>query len=265
MNGYEMGLLSYIDILGFSDLINESKIGDPEVIERIAWLLHTFERQFTGGGRVAFDANKIPKNLSHYRNFSDLILRLTLMEGEDLVQAVNWEIWSLAQRQMTVVLEGILLRGSLTMDNVYCKDNLIFGPAVISAYLMERDLALYPRIIIDDKLMLKVRSSLTSGRFWSEYLTVGEDGLEFVDYIVGAYLDRHSLRVRGIEPHEILQMHRQIVLTKLNDLDSKDTKRKAKVWWMWQYHNRSIDRIINLCQPEGPTIDILNKCRLVSR
>jgi hypothetical protein len=261
MNSYEMGLLSYIDILGFSDLIDESKMGDPNVIERIARLLHTFERQFTGSGRVAFDANKIPKNLSHYRNFSDLMLRLTLMEGEDLVQAVNWEIWSLAQRQMTVVLEGILLRGSLTMDNVYCKDNLIFGPAVVSGYLMERDLALYPRIIVDDKLMLKVRSSPTTGRFSSEYLTMGEDGLEFVDYIVGAYLDRHSL----LEPHEILQLHRQIVLTKLNELDSKDTKRKAKVWWMWQYHNRSIDRIINICQPDGPMVDTLNKCRLVSR
>jgi hypothetical protein len=266
MTGYEMGILSYIDILGFSDLIDESKKGDPQVIERIAWLLHTFERQFTSGGRVAFDANRVPKDLFHYRNFSDLMLRLTLMEGEDLVQAVNWEIWSLAQRQMAIVGEGILLRGAVTMDNVYCKHNLIFGPAVVNGYKMEQGLAIYPRIVIDDKLMFKTRSSLsTTTRLWTEYFCYGDDGVEFVDYLVGAFLDRHSQRAQGIEPHEVLQRHKQVVLTKLSELDSKDTKIKAKVWWMWHYHNRSIDRIIDICRPDAPTIDKLKECRLLTR
>jgi hypothetical protein len=106
MAAYDIGLLTYLDVLGFSDLIDESK-ADPSAIEKIARILQTFEKQFTGGGRVTIDKDNRPKNVSHYWNFSDLMVRLTVFEeSEDLVQYLNWELLNLAHRQMAAVSEG---------------------------------------------------------------------------------------------------------------------------------------------------------------
>jgi hypothetical protein len=265
MAAYDIGLLTYLDVLGFSDLIDESK-ADPSAIEKIARILQTFEKQFTGGGRVIIDQNNRPKNVSHYWNFSDLMVRLTMFdEPEDLVQYLNWELLNLAHRQMAAVSEGIVLRGAVTLDGIYHRDRLIFGPALVKGYLMERDLAVYPRVVVDDKLLKKVYASYpkTASRLWPEYLTTGEDGLEFVDYLTGTFMDKYSGRVHSpTSTRDILTSHKQAVLDKMKELNNKDPKRRAKAWWMWNYHNRCIDKIRSLRLPDEEMEAILDDSQL---
>lgn len=265
---YETGLLTYLDLLGFEDLINESK-SDPSAVTKIATLLQSFEAQFGQGGRVGVDANNMPKNLSYFINFSDLMLRVTLTDANaDLVQFLNWELLNLAHKQLSVLLgQHVLVRGAVTLDSVYCSDKkLIFGPAVVNGYRMERDLAVYPRIILDEKLMRKAREFSTDSRLWWEYFTVGDDGIEFVDYLCGVFFDYYSGRIQNqIPPTTVLAQHRSVILQKLLDLDNKDMKRKAKVWWMWQYHNRTIDKILNLRSFDEQTTTLLNLSRIDRR
>jgi hypothetical protein len=136
MAEYKTGLLTYVDILGFRDLIDES-VRDPKVIQQIANILFQFEEQFTTGGRVGVGVNNMPVRLSHFHNFSDLMLRVTLMDGNaDLIQYLNWELLTLAHRQLMVLLsDGTLVRGAVTLEKVYCQDKFIFGPAVVNGYL----------------------------------------------------------------------------------------------------------------------------------
>jgi hypothetical protein len=42
-------------------------------------------------------------------------------------------------------------------------------------------------------------------------------------------------------------------------------KRKAKVWWMWQYHNAAITRLQAALAGNQEAIDALEKRRLVAR
>jgi hypothetical protein len=267
MAGYETGILSYLDILGFRDLIDESE-RDPATIEKIAHILAQFEQQFTTGGRVAVDDNNMPVRLSHFHNFSDLMLRVTLMYAEDdLVQLLNWELLTLAHRQLTILLsDGTLVRGAVTLDRVYCKDKFIFGPAVVNGYLMEQGLAVHPRIILDDKLMKQASIGKSDSQLQRHYFTHGDDGIPFVDYLCGVYWDIHIGLVQStIAPYTVVEQHRNIVLAKLDSMDNRDMKRKAKVWWMWQYHNAAITRLQAALAGNQEAIDALEKRRLVAR
>ncbi len=266
--GYETGLLTYLDILGFRDLIDESE-RDPSTIEKIAHILAQFEQQFTTGGRVGVDANNMPVPLSHFHNFSDLMLRVTLMRaGDDLIHFLNWELLTLAHRQLMILLsDGTLVRGAVTLDRVYCKDKFIFGPAVVNGYLMEQGLAVHPRIILDDKLMAQAGTIKSDSRLEWQYFTHGDDGIPFVDYLCGVYFDIYTGRVQSaIPPYAVVEQHKNMILAKLDSMDKKDMKRKAKVWWMWQYHNAAITRLQSLALANNQeAIDALEKRRLIRR
>jgi len=198
MAGYKTGLLTYVDILGFRDLIDES-VRDPNAITHISNILFQFEQQFTTGGRVGVDANNMPVRLSHFHNFSDLMLRITLVdENADLISYLNWELLTLAHRQLMVILsDGTLIRGAVTLDKVYCEGKFVFGPAVVNGYLMEQGLAVHPRIILDDELMKKVSIGKSESRLESHYFTHGDDGIPFVDYLCGVYWDIYTGRVQS--------------------------------------------------------------------
>lgn len=46
---------------------------------------------------------------------------------------------------------GLLLRGGITSGDMYVQDDIIFGPALTEAYLLEEKNAKVPRIIIRKK------------------------------------------------------------------------------------------------------------------
>ena len=75
-------------------------------------------------------------------NFSDLIVRVTFVperapnNGPD--GYVFWELLGLVLAQIELIYEGILVRGSVTIGDVYCSSGTIFGPGLVSAYQMEQ-------------------------------------------------------------------------------------------------------------------------------
>jgi hypothetical protein len=140
MAGYETGILTYLDILGFRDLIDDSA-RTPGTTEKIAHILTQCEQQLTTGARVGVDANNMPVRLSHFHNFSDLMLRVTLVHAEDdLLQFFNWELLTLAHRQLMVLLsDGTLVRGAVTLDKVYCQGKFVFGQRSLTAISWSKD------------------------------------------------------------------------------------------------------------------------------
>nr|WP_317187917.1 hypothetical protein [Acinetobacter gerneri] len=47
---------------------------------------------------------------------------------------------------------NILLRGALTIGEIYHDENMVFGPAMVEAYELESKVAEFPRIILHDKI-----------------------------------------------------------------------------------------------------------------
>jgi hypothetical protein len=90
--------------------------------------------------------------------------------------------------------KGFLLRDAIVCDKLYHTETKIFDPALVKAYQMEKKLAVYPRIILDDNILAitkeypkkipfgKENSKVESNTIQNMVLT-DFDGYSFVNYL----------------------------------------------------------------------------------
>ena len=65
---------------------------------------------------------------------------------------VKYRVFSEIQ-QCLLICHKTFIRGSIVIGNICFTDNYVFGSGLISSYLLENDIALFPRIILDDECM----------------------------------------------------------------------------------------------------------------
>ncbi len=212
---YKTALVAYLDILGFRDLIATRKACE------ISRILRAF-KDATYRRKLKQRAVGIPKD--EYVNFSDLSLIVKPFEGDGalppsaqlfdlLLHIVHAQAW-------LVIDEGILIRGAITVGNVVKSSGQVFGPGVVCAYELERKVAKYPRIIIDERVFEVLNSlqdpwysdELTDRRHLRLLMRRDTDGSCFVDYMRAVqseladpadysfFLDRHDKFIqKGIQ------------------------------------------------------------------
>ena len=243
---YKIALVTYLDILGFKDLIATRRASEISRILRAfkeAVEPATYETQFKP------PAVGIPEDA--YENFSDLSLIVRPLEG-DGVHPPGSQLFDLllhivrAQARL-VIDEGILIRGAVTVGKAVMSSGQVFGPAVVCAYELERKVAKYPRIIIDERVFEALRGlqgawfndERTDRRHLRLLTRRDTDRMRFVDYLRAvqselgdpAYysvcLDRHDEVIQkgiqrygqdpDIEPkYEWLKCYHQATLRRLN-------------------------------------------------
>ncbi len=74
--------------------------------------------------------------------------------------------------------EGIMIRGGVTIGDLYHRNNIVYGPAMIEAYRLESKCAIYPRIIMsEDMLVIGIMKTLP------EQNTLEEE-IDYVDCLI---------------------------------------------------------------------------------
>jgi hypothetical protein len=261
MAGYEKAILTHIDIMGFSDLIDESK-AQPDKVSEIARTLQTIRTQFLEGGRRGRKFGQ-PSGRFVAINFSDLTVRVTYVDKEEsLLDCLDWELFYLITKQYDLTVTGILIRGGISIGDIYVEsDNspaslhhgsakIIFGPALVSAYKLESKIATFPRIAIDPALMVEVRKS--SGKIPSTYFRRGDDGIYFVDYLRG---ECDKLGYTAADVDETLERHKIVAIDKLKQLNKRDDKIRQKALWLALYHNSTIEQMNGPSLVSTPPLD----------
>jgi hypothetical protein len=244
MAEYEKTLLTYLDIMGFKKLIDDSR-RDASNVDLIIDILKKTQKRAAityprfVSSRATVDAMKL-------RNFSDLILRVTPIGVSpiSLKRAIEMECLILTSIQCELFLEsGILLRGAMYVDDLYFEDDIVFGPALVNAYQLEDKVAVFPRIIIDPKsCLLHAEEPLlpTIG----EFIQRGDDGVYFIDYLHSFYKNMFVLsEFKGTESQS-LAIHKRQVETKLKELAGTDDRLKQKGVWLALYHNSVLRRLM---------------------
>lgn len=152
---YSPHLITYIDIMGFRELVKERS---PNFISRaIRQVIEATEPD----GKVR------KANQENYIKFSDLIVHtvpiLSPANRKYREGIVFREIYGLAAAQAILVGEGLLIRGALTLGMLERSYGVLFGPGIITAYELEREQAQFPRIVVSSDLIeaLKVEPALT--------------------------------------------------------------------------------------------------------
>lgn len=115
-----------------------------------------------------------------------------------------------------------LIRGAITKGNLIVNENLnmLLGPAVNETYILESQIAIYPRIIISDKIM---DSELNS------YFKEDSDGIYFFDFLL------FFLQKRKENPMREEAMDRYITFLEKYIENSDNLKINQKYKWFKKY------------------------------
>jgi hypothetical protein len=250
MAEYSQAVVTFIDILGFSDLIEESrhhKNKDRDRVDKILRVLKELKRASNVTSRVRFDDEGNETALLFADNFSDCLVRSTPIDyPSDELEAIQAEILLLSSIQSAVTTkENMMIRGGMAMGELYREKNgeFLFGPALVDAYQLEKK-AVVPRIVIDQQIvksMTEYESDLLAN-----YVKQDADGIAFVDYLYGAYSDFGRWPITGVDDRDqLVAEHRDAVERNNTQLQTKSIDVRLKAHWMANYHNQMIDRAVN--------------------
>ena len=61
-----------------------------------------------------------------------------------------------------MALEGLFVRGGVSVGEFYINEDIVFGPALLDAHNTESNLACYPRIVLDDKTVGRLQKYINN-------------------------------------------------------------------------------------------------------
>ena len=238
---YEWSIVTFIDIIGFKALVESNEAADiHEMLGRLR-RFQKLEERIVGKER---------SNLK-FTYLSDTIVRsieLKRVAKENYRTGVIFhELIEVLHMQLDAIISGFLLRGGITIGEVFVGESMIFGPGLIRAYELESKYAVYPRIVIDPVVLQGAEqiSWLRAShhnverelKFLRKLVTDRGDGIQFIDYL-------NSESEFG-EPEEyllFLKNHRDLIVNNAEKFRQIE-KISAKYLWLAAYHNRQIDSL----------------------
>ncbi len=189
-------VVAFIDVLGSSEAIknnvNESLNAIHTAYDETIIEFRKFHSRFMNEPKIDI--------------FSDnIILSNEIVEGEE-ERAFFSVIFFSALLQMNMWVNDLLVRGGISCGDFFSDDRMIWGNALIRAYKLEGQIAIYPRIIVEPEIadIIKLMMKPDKGRLLCEDF----DGIYFIDpfgtnqkesglYLVDQFIDANTIRLRN--------------------------------------------------------------------
>ena len=133
--------VAYLDVLGFRSLVmNEDSLQRLNIY---------FEKVQS----IRFELEQRKKPLKSVL-ISDAIVLAYPRGGKGTSENLREICLAISRTQLALAKEGIWIRGGLTVGklDIRPESNIVVGPALVDAYLLEQK-AVYPRIIIDPRII----------------------------------------------------------------------------------------------------------------
>ncbi|HEY1458124.1 MAG TPA: hypothetical protein VGF15_06365, partial [Solirubrobacteraceae bacterium] len=193
------------------------------------------DRAIGGAFRQSYRDYLAPESPWPAAMFSDTLVMASPVEGvggEGF--AISGLISQACPLQLRLSEHGFFARGSITLGDFYIRDELVFGPALVEAYHLERERAIHPRMILSTKVRdVHVRNlkdnAATEGVPLATLLLCDRDGLAFLNYL-------EFLLDEPDDPRPRLAAHRDALAGKLATYGDN-----SRVWekyrWVAEYHN----------------------------
>lgn len=148
MAEYEKRFVAFIDILGFKDAVNESAEHGATVTPSDILQAMVPPTPAERGKLVLGDVGDISECNHRMNYFSDCVAISTEATHKGLFYIIM-HAEKIARKWLEM---GFLCRGAICLGAVYHDENNIFGPAFIKAYQLEKEKAIYARIILDESV-----------------------------------------------------------------------------------------------------------------
>lgn len=171
----ELFIVAYIDILGATNRIKDNDKSELQM--NILYNLYKFSIETTRA--VQIEENKDVQ----FKIFSDNII-IAKKISDDKEQRVK-DIRSLLmcaghfQELAASSSVGWMLRGGITIGKFFIDDLMVWGDALVKAYYLEDNVAIYPRIVIDNSIVQEIEKE----EELMEYLRRDADNLYFLNFL----------------------------------------------------------------------------------
>lgn len=167
---YKKGFVAFLDILGFKEMVLNKNLGSIQKIENYLNIVNEEINKYKADDSALHDFKSIVISDS-------IILSMDILENDQLESNAR-EINLHTLRILCLIISSIqaklanvdiFLRGAISFGDIYFDDNLkqIVGDGYINAYLLEETHAIYPRVILDNKIVSFLKFE-TSGDFIKE-------------------------------------------------------------------------------------------------
>lgn len=149
--------------------------------------------------------------------FSDnIILSNEIIEGEE-ERAFLSIIFFSALLQMNMWVNDLLVRGGISCGDFFSDERMIWGNALIKAYKLEGQIAIYPRIVVEPEIAEIIKSMMKHEK--GGLLCEDFDGIYFIDpfgtkqkesglYLIDQFIDANTIRLRNSQ--EKLKIYQKI-------------------------------------------------------
>ena len=183
MRAYREHFVAFLDVLGFKAFIDHEEC---ETIYKIFETIHARSKGAMNYNGVQIQAfEKI-----QHKILSDSVIIFIDAEIEDSFPTLL-TICTQLQRALANRDDPILLRGGIAKGSLYYEDDIIYGQGLTKAYLLESNLAKYPRVIFTGETL---EAGQKSTKYMFPALDVmcrefakDKDGLYFIDYLPGRF------------------------------------------------------------------------------
>lgn len=238
---YEERYVAFLDILGFSDLIERTAGATPAValdaVVRALEIPHEVVLKDIILGRIG-DISAAKHTLTA---FSDCVAISTIASEQGLMNLL-FHVRAILFRLLRL---GFLARGGIARGLVYHREGKILGPALLEAYRLESRVAIYPRVILSPAV---VEDGLTAAapvdRVFGRMVSRNEDEHYMVESLWALRMAADSEIGFVGEWAEVVSRIRRFLADEESRLGSNPEKSKelAKVQWFRKYFESATDR-----------------------
>lgn len=219
-------LLVYLDILGWSEIVRDETLAGAAASAMLD--VQSEKHAWEMAGAVAR-----AEPIVQMSEFSDCVV----LSCDVTSQAARQQLLTRACRLYIWWLErGFLCRGAVVVGRLVHVEHVIYGAALVDAYRIERELAIYPRIVVREADL---------DRIGSGQLLRMDDGVPFLNPLVGWFVPVQP-STNLVNQATIRTQHgrwrTELARLKMASSPSvKDAKVIAKYEWLVRYLERAAE------------------------
>lgn len=252
---YSEKIFAFLDILGFESIVNKSR-NNPELVSKIANMLVHSKKVALSSLSAKLKVLQVNSNQYSYRAFSDMSVISGPYASHDDMSFLS--MWIMFYQYFMWKEEQTFIRGAIVYGNIYEDKDVVFGPALIDAYHLERckTKAVWPRVLIDKSLLDKTTET-ERRRDFLEFIRQDDANLVYLDYLrelFHLFVLAENKRITGErrqdfgEPTKLFTDHKETIFAQVrNTLKGKNQDEDKKILGKYielsKYHNSTIDRL----------------------
>ncbi len=225
---YKKSIVCFIDILGFKEFVH-----DENNISAFATILGSVNQL------NQFDLPSMHLKDMRFTSFSDSIVVSVPCKKAAFGKIIR----TMAVISHILLEDKILFRGALTCGSLFHENNIVFGPALVEAYLLEES-AVYPRIVMKEETLnacLKT-CGVCDQELYPKRFHQDEDGLLSYDYLYDYFKFFYHQDAEHFEALINSLKHIKGFLRQ-EEIKEYPSNIMMKYRWMKSYYNRTLDKL----------------------